>query len=111
MPFSASKFIKFRNGMQKRIGIARGLILRPEIVLYDEPTTGLDPITAEEITKLMLELQTKYKTASIIITHDMELARATANRIVFIVEGKAMYNGTYDELKTVDDPRIKPFFK
>ena len=99
------------GGMQKRIGIARALILKPEIVLYDEPTAGLDPITSEEITRLILELQRKYQTASIIITHDMELARATANRIVFIIDGKAMYNGTYDELKEENDPRIKPFFK
>jgi len=98
------------GGMRKRIGIARSLILKPEIILYDEPTTGLDPITAEEITKLILELQNKYQTTSIIITHDMELAKATATKIVFIIEGKAFYKGTYDELKKIDDSRITPFF-
>jgi phospholipid/cholesterol/gamma-HCH transport system ATP-binding protein len=99
------------GGMQKRIGIARALILKPQIVLYDEPTTGLDPITAAEITRLILELQRKYKTASIIITHDMDMARVTANRIVFIIDGKATYNGTFDELKLENDPRINLFFK
>lgn len=98
------------GGMRKRIGIARSLILNPEIVLYDEPTTGLDPITAKEITNLILELQNKFRTTSIIITHDMDLAKATATRIVFIIEGKAFYNGTYEELKKITDPQIVPFF-
>jgi phospholipid/cholesterol/gamma-HCH transport system ATP-binding protein len=99
------------GGMRKRIGIARGLILNPEIVLYDEPTTGLDPITSEEITRLILELQKKYKTTSIIITHDVALARETANRIVFLTDGIAYKQGTYDELVNDTDPEIKHFFK
>ncbi len=99
------------GGMRKRIGIARGLILNPEIVLYDEPTTGLDPITSEEITHLILELQKKYKTTSIIITHDIDLARETANRIVFLTNGIAYMQGTYDELMNTTDPEIKHFFK
>ena len=99
------------GGMRKRIGIARGLILKPEIVLYDEPTTGLDPITSEEITQLILSLQQKYKTTSIIITHDVDLAREAANRIVFLAKGIAYVEGTYDELIHSDDPEIKHFFK
>ena len=99
------------GGMRKRIGIARSLILRPEVVLYDEPTTGLDPITSEEITHLILELQQKYKTTSIIITHDIDLARETANRIVFLMNGVAYLQGTYDELINNKDPEIKHFFK
>jgi phospholipid/cholesterol/gamma-HCH transport system ATP-binding protein len=99
------------GGMRKRIGIARSLILKPEIVLYDEPTTGLDPITSEEITRLMLELQHKYKTTSIIITHDIALARETANRIVFLTDGIAYLQGTYEEMMKNDDIEIKHFFK
>ncbi len=99
------------GGMRKRIGIARSLILRPEIVLYDEPTTGLDPITSEEITHLILELQKKYDTTSIIITHDIDLARETANRIVFLMNGIAYMQGTYEELVNNEDTLIKHFFK
>ena len=99
------------GGMRKRIGIARGLIMNPEIVLYDEPTTGLDPITSEEITQLILSLQKKYKTTSIIITHDIDLAKEAANRIVFLTNGIAYKQGTYDELINDADPEIKHFFK
>jgi phospholipid/cholesterol/gamma-HCH transport system ATP-binding protein len=99
------------GGMRKRIGIARSLILKPEIVLYDEPTTGLDPITSEEITHLILELQQKYKTTSIIITHDIDLAKKAANEIVFLKDGIAYLKGTYDELMNTGDPEIMKFFK
>ena len=85
------------GGMRKRIGIARSLILKPEIVLYDEPTTGLDPITAEEITRLILSLQQKYETTSVIITHDVALAREAANHIVFLMDGIVYKQGTFDE--------------
>ncbi len=98
------------GGMRKRIGIARSLILNPEIILYDEPTTGLDPITSEEIVHLMLELQKKYKTTSVIITHDTVLAHEAANRIVFLSDGIAYATGTYDEMKSSNDPEIKQFF-
>jgi phospholipid/cholesterol/gamma-HCH transport system ATP-binding protein len=99
------------GGMRKRIGIARSLILRPDIVLYDEPTTGLDPVTSGEITRLMLELQQKYTTTSIIITHDLHLAKETANRIVFLTDGIAYLQGTYEEMESSSDPIIKQFFK
>ncbi len=98
------------GGMRKRIGIARSLILNPEIVLFDEPTTGLDPITAEEITQLILHLQKKYKTTSVIITHDVALAREAANHIVFLNDGVAYAQGTYEELVKSEDPEIKHFF-
>ena len=98
------------GGMRKRIGIARSLILKPELVLYDEPTTGLDPITSEEITRLIMDLQEKYKTTAIIITHDTAMAREAANRIVFLWKGIAYKEGTYDELIHDQDPEIKHFF-
>src|SRR6185312_16173205 len=85
------------GGMRKRIGLARTLILKPEIVLYDEPTTGLDPITGREIVRLILELQQKYHTSSIIISHDMEVAKMTANHIIVLYKGKNHAEGTFEE--------------
>jgi phospholipid/cholesterol/gamma-HCH transport system ATP-binding protein len=99
------------GGMRKRIGLARTLILKPEIMLYDEPTTGLDPITSREISKLILDMQKKYNTSSIIITHDMECARITGNRILVIKEGLCAAQGTYEELKKSEDPWIRSFFE
>jgi phospholipid/cholesterol/gamma-HCH transport system ATP-binding protein len=98
------------GGMKKRIGIARMLILKPEVMLYDEPTTGLDPITGREINNLMLEVQKKYNTSSIIISHDMNCVRRTANRVVILLNGKCYVEGTYDELKQSNDKNIKQFF-
>jgi phospholipid/cholesterol/gamma-HCH transport system ATP-binding protein len=98
------------GGMRKRIALARTLILKPKIILYDEPTTGLDPITGKEISNLMLELQKKYKTSSIIISHDMNCVKITANRIVMLIDGMCYATGTYDELSRSNDTRIKQFF-
>jgi phospholipid/cholesterol/gamma-HCH transport system ATP-binding protein len=98
------------GGMRKRIGIARSLILQPEIVLYDEPTTGLDPITSKEIIHLIMDLQHKYHTTSIIITHDIALAKDASDEIVFLIDGVAYLQGTFDELVTTTDPKVKPFF-
>lgn len=98
------------GGMKKRIAIARTLILKPDIILYDEPTTGLDPITGKEISELILEIQEKYKTSSIIISHDMNCVKIVANRIVMLIDGKCYKVGTYDELKLSEDIRIKEFF-
>jgi len=81
------------------------------LVLYDEPTTGLDPITSEEISHLILDLQQKYKNTSIIITHDVDLARETANRIVFLMNGIVYFEGTYDDMLNSKDEVIKHFFK
>jgi phospholipid/cholesterol/gamma-HCH transport system ATP-binding protein len=99
------------GGMKKRIGLARTLILKPEIILYDEPTTGLDPITSKEISQLILDVQKKYNTAAIIITHDVECARITANRMMVIKDGKCAAKGTFDELAASDDEWISSFFK
>ena len=99
------------GGMRKRIGIARSLVLDPEIVLYDEPTTGLDPITSREITDLILDVQKKYNTASIIITHDVELARRVSSHIVFLSDGIAYAEGKYEDIIKIEDPDVKPFFE
>jgi phospholipid/cholesterol/gamma-HCH transport system ATP-binding protein len=99
------------GGMRKRVGLARTLILRPEIILYDEPTTGLDPITSREISELIVKLQEKYDTSSIIITHDMACARIVADRIAVMNDGKFIATGTYDELAKSPDELINNFFK
>jgi phospholipid/cholesterol/gamma-HCH transport system ATP-binding protein len=99
------------GGMRKRLGLARTLILKPEIMLYDEPTTGLDPITSKEISSLILEVQKIYNTSSIIITHDMECARRTANRIIVIKDGVCAAEGSYDDLAHSKDPWIQSFFE
>jgi phospholipid/cholesterol/gamma-HCH transport system ATP-binding protein len=99
------------GGMRKRVGLARTLILKPEIMLYDEPTTGLDPITSREISQLILDVQKKYNTSSIIITHDMECARITANRMMVIKEGLCATEGTYEDLKKSEDKWVRSFFE
>lgn len=99
------------GGMRKRLGLARTLILKPEIMLYDEPTTGLDPITSKEISKLILEVQKKYNTSSIIITHDIECARLTGNRIIVIKEGVCAAEGNFEELKNSEDTWVRSFFE
>lgn len=99
------------GGMRKRIGLARTLILKPEIMLYDEPTTGLDPITSREISELILQMQKKYKTSSIIITHDMACAEVTADRILVMHEGTVVAEGNYEELQNSEDKLVRSFFK
>ena len=99
------------GGMRKRIALARTLILKPEIILYDEPTTGLDPITSKEISQLILDIQKKYNTASIIITHDIECAKIAANRIIMIKDGASVAEGTYEELSDSKDEFVRSFFK
>jgi phospholipid/cholesterol/gamma-HCH transport system ATP-binding protein len=98
------------GGQRKRIGIARTLILNPEIMLYDEPTAGLDPITCIEINSLINEVQQRYKTSSIIITHDLTCAKATGDRMAILLDGKFERQGNFDEVFNTDDERIKPFF-
>lgn len=99
------------GGMKKRVALARALILKPKIIFYDEPTSGLDPITAKEICYLILELQQKFQTSSMIITHDMECARITSNRVVILINGENYAEGGYRELESSKDPNIKAFFK
>lgn len=99
------------GGMRKRIALARTLILKPAIILYDEPTTGLDPITSREIIGLIKEVQHKYHAASIVISHDMNCVRMVADRVVMLIEGRNYAEGTYDELLQTGDPAIKAFFE
>jgi phospholipid/cholesterol/gamma-HCH transport system ATP-binding protein len=98
------------GGMRKRIGLARTLIINPEIILYDEPTSGLDTITSREISELILSVQEKYKTSSIIITHDMACAKMTGNRIMILKDGVINAEGTYTELEKSEDEWVKSFF-
>lgn len=97
------------GGQRKRIGIARTLILQPDIMLYDEPTAGLDPITCIEINSLIKEVQEQYKTSSIIITHDLSCAKSVGNRIVMLLDGKFEYEGSFEEIFKTTDERVKPF--
>jgi len=98
------------GGQRKRIGIARTLILNPEIMLYDEPTAGLDPITCIEINELINEVQERYNTSSIIITHDLTCAKQTGDRIAMLLDGQFQRQGTFDEVFDTNDERVKPFF-
>lgn len=98
------------GGQRKRIGIARTLILKPEIMLYDEPTSGLDPITCTEIIELINEVQQKYNTSSIIITHDLTCAKNTGDRSAILLDGKFLNVGTFEEVFETDDKQVKAFF-
>jgi len=98
------------GGMLKRIALARTVILKPEIILYDEPTTGLDTVTAKEIDSLIMDIHKKYKTSSIIISHDMNCVKNTADRVVLLLDGKCYAQGTYQEFESSDDENIKQFF-
>ena len=99
------------GGMRKRIALARTLILKPQIILYDEPTTGLDPITGKEIIELMNKIQEKYNTTSLIISHDMNCVRMASDRVVILVDGRCYADGTYEQLKQNTDPKVKQFFE
>jgi len=98
------------GGMKKRIGLARSIITEPRLMLYDEPTTGLDPITAKEISKLILDLQKELKMTSVIVTHDILCARIIADRAVVLEDSKIQYTGDITELTTSKDPFLKNFF-
>lgn len=99
------------GGMKRRIALARTLILKPKIILYDEPTTGLDPITSKEIVLLMNSIQKQYNTSSIIITHDVDCAKVIANRMILLIDGINYIEGTFDELASSTDPKVQAFFK
>jgi phospholipid/cholesterol/gamma-HCH transport system ATP-binding protein len=98
------------GGQKKRIGIARTLILKPEIMLYDEPTSGLDPITSIEINELINSVQKKYKTSSIIITHDLTCAKITGNRVAMLLDGKFLKVGSFEEVFSTNEERIQSFY-
>jgi phospholipid/cholesterol/gamma-HCH transport system ATP-binding protein len=98
------------GGQRKRIGIARTLILRPEIMLYDEPTAGLDPITSMEINDLINKVQKRFNTTSIIITHDLACAKSTGDRIVMMMEGTFISEGSFEEVFNTNDERVKSFY-
>ena len=98
------------GGQRKRIGIARTLILNPEVMLYDEPTAGLDPITCIEINALINEVQQRFNTSSIIITHDLTCAKQTGDRIAMLLDGQFQRTGTFDEVFNTNDDRVKPFY-
>jgi phospholipid/cholesterol/gamma-HCH transport system ATP-binding protein len=98
------------GGMRKRIALARTLILKPEVILYDEPTTGLDTITSREISELILEIKKKNNTSSIIITHDMACAKLTADRIMILKDGVIHAEGSYQELEKSEDQWVRSFF-
>ncbi|WP_132705861.1 ABC transporter ATP-binding protein [Winogradskyella wandonensis] len=99
------------GGMKRRVALARTLILQPKIILYDEPTSGLDPITAKEIIILMQEIQKKYGTSSLIITHDVDCARVISDRMILLIDGINYAEGAYAQLSISKDPKIKAFFK
>ncbi len=99
------------GGMRKRIGLARTLILQPDIILYDEPTTGLDPATSREISKLIRNIQKERNITSIVVTHDMECVEITADRVVVLKDGKFIIDATYDEVRKSNEEFIKSFFE
>ena len=98
------------GGMRKRIGLARSIITEPALMLYDEPTTGLDPITSKEISVLILDLQKKLKMTSIVVTHDLLCAQIIADRAIMLNDGKIVYEGTIDEMTSTQDKFLKNFF-
>lgn len=98
------------GGMRKRIGLARSIITKPKLMLYDEPTTGLDPITAKEISVLINDLQHRLKMTSIVVTHDLLCAKIIADRAIVLNDGKIVKEGSINELVTSDDPLLKNFF-
>lgn len=98
------------GGQRKRIGIARTLMLKPELMLYDEPTAGLDPVTSVEINKLINEVQERYNTSAIIITHDLACAKTTGDRVVMLFEGKVAKEGSFQKVFGSDDPEVQNFY-
>ncbi|MBJ2172886.1 ATP-binding cassette domain-containing protein [Aureibaculum sp. A20] len=99
------------GGMKRRVALARAIILKPKIIIYDEPTTGLDPITSKEIIQLMRDIQEKYGASSLIITHDVDCARVIANRMILLIDGVNYAEGSFAELALSTDKNIKAFFK
>ena len=99
------------GGMQKRVGLARALALEPDILLLDEPTAGLDPISSAEIDDLVLKLQAEHHMASIVVTHDLHSAKTIADRLILLNQGNVTAEGTFQELQGSDDPFVREFLK
>ena len=99
------------GGMQKRVGLARALALDPEVLLLDEPTAGLDPISSSEIDVLILKLQKEHQLASIVVTHDLVSAKTIATRIALMDKGKIVIEGTFDELQRSQEPLVREFLE
>lgn len=99
------------GGMKRRVALARAIIMKPKIIIFDEPTTGLDPITAKEIIELMKNIQKQYNTSSLIITHDVDCARVISNRMILLIDGINYAEGTFEELAASNDKKIQAFFK
>ena len=99
------------GGMRKRIALARTLILRPRIILYDEPTAGLDPVTGKEIIELMIKVHQKYESASIIISHDMNCVKMASDRVLILLEGKCYAQGRFESLQAETDVKVRQFFE
>jgi phospholipid/cholesterol/gamma-HCH transport system ATP-binding protein len=97
------------GGMKKRAGLARAIVMEPQYILYDEPTTGLDPITADAINDLMLKLQHELKVTSIVVTHDMQSAFKVADRLAMLNDGKIIYQGTVDQVRDTDHAAVRQF--
>lgn len=103
--------VELSGGMKRRVALARAIIMRPKLIIYDEPTTGLDPITAKEIIELMKNIQKKHGSASLIITHDVDCARVTANRMILLIDGINYIEGSFEEITDSSDKKIQAFFK
>jgi phospholipid/cholesterol/gamma-HCH transport system ATP-binding protein len=102
---------KMSGGMQKRAGLARSIAVRPEIMLYDEPTTGVDPITAGVVDRLIVKMRDTYAMTSVVVTHDMTSAYRIADRIAMVYEGKVIFTGTDDEIRKSEDPYVRQFIE
>ena len=99
------------GGMKRRVALARAIILNPKIIIYDEPTTGLDPITAKEIIQLMRDIQEEYGSSALIITHDVDCSRVIADRMILLIDGVNYAEGTFLELSKSKDKQVQAFFK
>ena len=99
------------GGMKRRVALARAIIMNPKIIIYDEPTTGLDPITSKEIIELMKHIQKKNGSAALIITHDVDCARVIANRMILLIDGINYAEGTFKEISSMSNKKIQAFFK
>jgi len=103
--------VDLSGGMRKRVGLARSIVLDPQVILYDEPTTGLDPITSQKINELITDLQSKLNVTSVVVTHDIQSAFSVGDRIAFLNKGVFEWVGTMDEARNSDHPVLREFLK